>query len=306
MRAVVQTKQALTVQEIDKPTPSDNEVLVRVHAATVTRGDVIMRSIPRIAYLPLSLVGMRYKPTPGHEFAGVVAQVGRSVTRFKAGDAVLGTTTGLRAGANAEYVVVPESWESGVIVHKPEALSFDHAAALPVGGMTAHYLLDKAAVQLGERVLVYGASGSVGSYAIQLAKQLGATVTGVCSTRNVALVALLGADEVIDYKAEDFAAQGNTYDVIVDAVGKTTGQQRKRVLKPDGRVVSVRSITKENADVLTQLADFAAAGIIRPVIDRCYALEQIETTYEYVASGRKTGNVVVQIVSAGGPHNVSA
>ncbi|MEO1440379.1 MAG: NAD(P)-dependent alcohol dehydrogenase [Chloroflexota bacterium] len=300
MRAVLQTKQTLTVQEIDRPTPGENEVLVRVHAATVTRGDVIMRNMPRIAYLPLSLFGMRYKPTPGHEFAGVVEAVGQAVTRFKVGDAVLGTTTGLRAGANAEYVVVPESWKSGVIVHKPAALAFEDAAALPIGGMTAHFLLDKANIQPGECMLVYGASGSVGSYAVQLAKHMGAVVTAVYSTRNVNLVRSLGADDIIDYKTEDFAARGDTYDVIVDAVGKTTRAQRAQSLAADGRVVSVRSVTKENAAALTQLADLAAAGTIRPVIDRCYALDQINEAYEHVVAGRKVGNVVVQVVDSEG------
>jgi NADPH:quinone reductase-like Zn-dependent oxidoreductase len=299
VRAVLQTKQTLTVQEIDKPTPGANDVLVKIYAATVTRGDVIMRNMPRIAYLPLSLVGMRYKPTPGHEFAGVVTGVGQGVTRFTVGDAVLGTTTGLRAGANAEYVVLPERWKSGVIVHKPDALSFEDAGALPVGGMTAQYLLDKAQIQPGDDVLVYGASGSLGSYAVQIAKYMGATVTGVCSTRNVELVRSLGADEVIDYKAEDFAVRGDTYDAIVDAVGKTTADQRKRALKAGGRVVSVRSMTKESADVLAKLAEIAAAGYVRPVIDRCYPLEEIAAAYEHVASGRKTGNVVIQIASKG-------
>lgn len=295
MQAVIQTKQGLTVQQVEKPIPGDKEILVKVHAATVTRGDVVMQKIPRIAYMPLSLFGMRYKPTPGHEFAGVVTAVGRQVTRFKAGDAVFGTTTGLPAGANTEYVVVPESWKSGVVVLKPETLSFEDAVALPVGGMTALYLLNQAKVQPGERVLIYGASGSVGSYAVQLAKHLGAVVTGVCSTRNIEMVRSLGADHIIDYKAEDFAERDETYDVIVDAVGKTTRTQRKQALAAAGRVVSVRSITHESADALAHLAELAAAGTIRPVIDRCYSLEQVTDAYDYVASGRKTGNVVVQI-----------
>jgi NADPH:quinone reductase-like Zn-dependent oxidoreductase len=295
MQAVIQTKQGLTVQQVEKPIPGDKEILVKVHAATVTQGDVVMQKIPRIAYMPLSLFGMRYKPTPGHEFAGVVEAVGRSVTRFQVGDAVFGTTTGLQAGANTEYVVVPESWKSGVVVLKPETLSFEDAVALPVGGMTALYLLNQANVQPGARVLIYGASGSVGSYAVQLAKHLGAVVTGVCSTRNIEMVKSLGTDHIIDYKFEDFSERDERYDVIVDAVGKTTRTQRKRALKPAGRVVSVRSITHESADALAHLAELAATGTIRPVIDRCYSLEQVADAYDYVASGRKTGNVVVQI-----------
>lgn len=296
MRAVVQTKQGLAVQDVAKPTPADHELLIKVHAASVTRGDVIMKNIPRIAFPLLSFVGARYKPTPGTEFAGMVEAVGQNVTRFQVGDAVFGTTTGLRAGGNAEYVCLPESWRMGVIAPKPDTLPFEQAAALPVGAMTALYLLKQADIQPGDNVLVYGASGSVGSYAVQLAKHFGATVTGVCSTRNMALVTSFGADHVIDYKAEDFSRRGDTYTVIFDAVGKTTRQQRKQALADGGRVVTVRSITHENADELAYLGELAAAGAVKPVIDRCYTLEQVSEAYELVNSGRKAGNIIINIV----------
>lgn len=298
MKAAMQAQGGIEIREVEIPVPGPGEVLVKVHAATVTRGDVVMRNMPRIAFPFLSLVGMRYKPTPGHEFAGVVETVGADVTRFQVGDAVFGTTTGLRAGANAEYVCVPESWKTGAMVAKPATLSFETAAAIPVGGMTALYLLRQAAIQPGDNVLIYGASGSVGSYAVQLAKHFGAVVTAVCGTRNIEMVTALGADHVIDYKVEDFAQRGETYAVIFDAVGKTTPTQQKQALAAGGRVVSIRSMTRESVDALETLAELAAAGGVQAVIDRCYTLEQVREAYAYVASGRKAGNVVIQLSHA--------
>ncbi len=296
MKAVVRTKSGLTVQQVDTPTPGKNEIRIKVHAATVTAGDIFMHKVPRLAFVAISLLGLKYKPTPGHEFSGVVDAVGASVTRFKVGDAVFGTTTGLAVGSNAEYLCVPETWNNGVIAHKPPPLSFVEAAALPVGAMTAMYFLQKANVKQNQRVLIYGASGSVGSYAVQIAKHMGAEVVAVCGTRNVDLVTSLGADTVIDYKTRDFSESGETYDVVFDAVGKTTAQQRKRALKPEGRFVTIRSIAGETKPVFRQVLTMAEAGTLKPLIDRCYGLDEITDAYQYVETGRKTGNVAVQMV----------
>ena len=200
MKAMVQTKQGsadhLQLQQITCPIPKSNEVLIKVHAASVTAGDVVLRKMPRIAFLALSLMGLKYKKVPGHELAGEVVAIGDKVSKFKVGDAVFGTTTGLSVGANAEYVCLPESSKSNVLELKPENVSYEEAATIPVGAMTALYLLDKANIQLEQKVLVYGASGSVGSYAVQIAKYLGAEVAGIASTRNIEMVKALGADYV--------------------------------------------------------------------------------------------------------------
>ncbi|MEQ9027825.1 MAG: NAD(P)-dependent alcohol dehydrogenase, partial [Aggregatilineales bacterium] len=283
---------------VAKPVHGNYEVLINVYASTVTRGDVVLSSLPGIMYwMPVrKLIGMPpKKTTPGHEFAGVVEAVGQRVTRFKVGDAVFGTTTGLAAGANAEYVCVPETWHSGVILPKPESLSFEEAAVLPVGGMTALYLLKKANVQRDEKVLIYGASGSVGSYAVQLAQYFGADVTGVASTRNLDLIQSLGAHHIIDYTQEDFTQGNHVYDVIFDAVGKVSSKETQRVLRQDGRFVSIRESTHESTEALVFLADLTASGEIKPVIDRCYPLAQIAEAYKYVKSGHKVGNVVIQV-----------
>ncbi|MEO0564807.1 MAG: NAD(P)-dependent alcohol dehydrogenase, partial [Chloroflexota bacterium] len=297
MKAVVRTKSKLTVKEVKTPTPGNQEILIRVHAATVTSGDLFMHQLPRAAFVAISLLGLKYKPTPGHEFSGVVEAIGEDVTRFKVGDAVFGTTTGLSVGSNAEYLCLPESWKNGVIAPKPANLSFTEAAALPVGAMTAMYFLKKVDVKPDQQVLVYGASGSVGSYAVQIAKRIGAKVTAVCSTRNVDLVTSLGADEVIDYKTSDFAESGTTYDVIFDAVGKTTSQQRKRTLKQEGRFVTIRSIAGETEQVFQDVLAMAEGGHIKPLIDRCYGLDEITDAYQYVDTGRKKGNVVINVAS---------
>lgn len=301
MQAIVSTKQGFRLQQVEKPVPGDYEVLVEVHASTVTRGDTVLSVLPGVMYWsPIrKIIGMPPKKrTPGHEFAGVVEAVGQRVTRFKVGDSVFGTTTGLAAGANAEYVCVPETWDTGVIAHKPENVSSEEATALPVGSMTALYLLKKANVQRGEKVLIYGASGSVGSYAVQIARHIGADVTGVASTRNLDLLASLGAHHVIDYTQEDFTQDDETYDMIFDAVGKASPKDSQRVLRQGGRFVSIREQTHESAEALASLAELAASGEITPVIDRCYPLSRIADAYEYVKSGRKIGNVVIHVSDA--------
>lgn len=300
MKAIVCTKpgppDVLQLREVEKPTPRENEVLIRVHASTVTRGDVILRKLHPLLSLPMRLFGVRRKKIPGHELAGEIEATGSEVKRFKAGDQVFGTTTGLSVGANAEYVCLPEEWARGVLAIKPVNSSYEEAAALPVGGMTALYILRKGNIQSGQKVLVYGASGSVGTYAIQIARHhYGAAVTGVCSTANIELVKSLGADQVIDYTKDDFTKNGQIYDVVFDAVGKISTSQSNRVLKENGSYLSIQTTTSENAKNLITLKDLVEAGKVRTVIDRRYPLEQVAEAHRYVETGRKKGNVVITV-----------
>ena len=299
MKAIVCTKSGppnvLQLKGVEKPMPRDNEVLVRVHASTVVIGDVILRKLHPLFFLPLQLFGMKRKRIPGHEFAGEIEAVGKDVKRFKIGDRVFGTTTGLSVGANAEYVCLPETWETGVLAAMPTNMTYDEAAVVPVGGMTALYILKKANIRRGQKVLIYGASGSVGTFAVQIAKHYGAEVTGVCSASNVELLKSLGADHVIDYAKEDFTESGPIYDVIFDAVRKMSLSRSKGALKETGVYLSVRSSTSEKVENLIFLKELIEAGKIRSVIDRCYPLEQTAEAHRYVEAGHKKGNVVINV-----------
>jgi NADPH:quinone reductase-like Zn-dependent oxidoreductase len=281
----------LELAEVPRPAPEPHELLVKVHAATVTRGDVVLRRLP---FLLWRLFGFRRKTMLGHEFAGEIEAVGAQVTSFKEGERVFGTTTGLTTGSYAEYVCVPEE---GVLATVPANITYEEAAPVPIGGLTALHFLREGDVGIGKRALVYGASGSVGTFAVQLATHFGAHVTGVCSTSNVELVKSLGADEVVDYTKQDFTEAGQTYDIVFDAVGKGSPRRDKKVLAEDGSYVSVRSSTKEKTEDLLVLSDLMEAGEVKAVIDRRYSLEQISEAHRYVEQGHKRGNVVITVAS---------
>jgi NADPH:quinone reductase-like Zn-dependent oxidoreductase len=294
----------LKLKDLGKPVPADNEVLIKIHAATVTSGDVRLRSsdFPPLFWLPARLIFGLFAPKKkilGHEWAGVVEDKGKAVNQFEIGDRLFGTTTMLPVGSYAEYICLPQQWKHGVIGSMPKNLSFQEAAALPVGAMTAMFLLEKANMTKGQSVLVYGASGSVGSYAIQLAKQQGAEVTAVCSGRNMEMVQSLGADRAIDYRKEDYSSQEDRFDIVFDAVGKTPKATAKKVLNDGGVFVSVKMLTKENSEHLARIKELAEKGALKPFIDRTYKLEEIVTAHEYVDSGRKRGNVIIEIYRQG-------
>ena len=300
MKAIVCNKsgkpEVLRLADVDKPTPKDNEILVKVMASSVTRGDVNLRTIPRfILHIIGFMFGFKPMRITGVEFAGRVEAIGQRVSRFRVGDEVFGTTSGLIYGGNAEYVCVPESWKLGVVGHKPANLSFAQAAVMPVGAMTAMDMFSRISVKKGQKVLINGASGSVGSYAVQLAKHFGAEVTAVCSTSNIELVRSIGADHAIDYTKEDFCNGNVTYNVIFDAVGKLWKWNCKKILGAKGHFLTVRLPTKEKQEYLNLIKELAESDALLPIIDRTYTLQQVPEAHRYVESGRKRGNVVVSI-----------
>ncbi len=304
MKAVVYSKygspKVLELEELEKPTPKSNEILVKVHATSVTAGDVRLRAsdFPTMVWLPARLIFGLFRPKKrilGHEWSGVIEQVGSKVLKFKVGDEVFGTTSMLKTGAYAEYMCVPERWNHGVVAKKPRNLSHQEAAVLPIGSMTAQYLLQKANIKRNQKVLIYGASGSVGSYAVQIANHFGAQVTGVCSTQNVEMVEQLGAEAVIDYKKQDYANLSERFDIVFDTVGKTSKSDAKRVLNNGGKFVSTKMLTKESVELLLKIRQLAETGQLKPYIDKEYRLETLREAHRYVDSGRKRGNVSVVI-----------
>jgi NADPH:quinone reductase-like Zn-dependent oxidoreductase len=321
MKAIVCTKygppDVLQLKEVAKPTPKDKEILVKVHATTVVPGDCRIRSftVPPLFWLMGRLVlGFTKPKNPilGFELAGEVESVGKDVTRFKQGDQVFGSTYAMGLGAHAEYKCMPED---GAVVIKPANLSYEEAAGITFGGNSALWFLKEGNIQSGQKVLIYGASGSVGTFAVQLAKYFGAEVTGVCSTTNVELVKSLGADKVIDYTKEDFTKNGETYDIIFDVVDKCRFSRCKNSLKKEGVYLStvlvvtqarwqsmtsgkklVGGTASEDTENLNLLKELLEAGKIKPVIDRRYPLEQTAEAHSYVDKGHKKGNVVITVV----------
>lgn len=303
MRAIVYEKygppEVLHFENVKKPIPKDNEVLIKVFATTVHRGDSRMRSfcVPRsmwlMARIALGIRGPR-KKILGMELAGEIEAIGKDVKNFMKGDQVFVSTYRPGFGGYAEYKIMPED---GMLANLPSNLTYKEAAAgLATGGQIALQFLKKAKIQSGKKVLIYGASGSVGTYAVQLAKYFGAKVTGVCSSGNLDLVKSLGADNVIDYTKEVFMERVDRYDIIFDAVGKISKSKSKKALTPSGVFVSVHNkLGKENTKNLVFLKNLVEKGKIKPIIDKIYPWEHVVDAHRYVDKGHKKGHVVITI-----------
>jgi NADPH:quinone reductase-like Zn-dependent oxidoreductase len=322
MKAVICSKygppEVLELKEVEKPLPKDNEVLVKIHATTVSTGDMRVRGfkVPPSYWLFARLVLGIKKPKNailGTELAGEIESVGKDVKKFKKGDHIF-AYPGHHTGGYAEYICIPEDW---AIAKKPDNLTYEEAAAISFGGNTALHFIKQAKINTGDKILIYGASGSVGTYAVQLAKHYGAEVTGVCSTTNTELVKSLGADEVIDYTKEDFTKNGKKYDIILDAVGKGSFNGSMSSLKEEGTYIQVvatpavslrmrlKGLTSRkvliggtavpDTDNLILLKELIDSDKIKPVIDKTYPFEEIVEAHRYVDAGHKKGNVVIKI-----------
>jgi NADPH:quinone reductase-like Zn-dependent oxidoreductase len=325
MKAILHTQYGppdlLQFNEVDKPVPKDNEVLIAVHATTVSTGDCNMRNFTFVSKSMRPMAKLMFgvgKPWKarilGTQLAGEVERVGKDVKKFKSGDRVV-ASTGMAGGGHAQYACLREK---GALTIMPDSLSWEEAVAIPFGANTALYFLrDLGKIQAGQDLLIIGASGSIGSAAVQLAKHFGANVTAVCSGANVEMVRSLGADKVIDYTKEDFTKNGKTYDLIFDIVGATTFNRCQNSLTPQGvflqNIMGLTDIVRmlwtsivgrkklkggvatENLERLTFIVELAAAGKLKPVIDRSYPLDQIAEAFKYVEQGHKKGNVVITV-----------
>lgn len=322
MKAIVWTKygppDVLQLKEVEKPVPKDNEVLIRIHASTVTAGDCEMRrfDLPTWIWLPLRLyMGIR-KPRIkilGQELAGQIESVGKHVKEFKIGDEIFAPTT-MNFGAHAEYICLPGSY---AIAFKPSNMSYEEAATLPTGGLNALHFIRKANIQRGQKLLINGGGGSIGTYAVQMAKSLGAEVTAVDSARKLDILRSIGADHVIDYTQEDFSESGEVYDVIIDIVGKHSFSRCVKSLKPNGIYImgnpifsgvirglwismttgkkAVPALANYKREDLIYLKELTETGKLRSVIDKHFPLEQMSDAHRYVEKGYKAGNVAITI-----------
>ena len=296
----------LVLTEVDKPTPKDNEVLIKIHATSVTTSDVLIRGLNAspVARFMVQLFfgfGKPRNPILGMVSSGVVEGKGKNVSSFNIGDEVFAygsvSATKRHFGSYAEYICLPEDWN---IALKPKNSSFEEAAAIPYGGLLASHLLGKTSIAKGDKVLIYGASGSIGTMAIQLAKHAGAHVTSVCSGRNFELVKSLGSDEVIDYTADNADSQLGTYKYVIDAVGNSKSSQlkekSKKAITPKGKYISIdQGIPLTPKDAFINLKTLTEQEKIKPVIDRIYPLSQMAEAHQYVEMGHKRGNVVITV-----------
>ncbi|MDR2496718.1 MAG: NAD(P)-dependent alcohol dehydrogenase [Tannerellaceae bacterium] len=323
MKAIICTKygspQVLQMQDVPKPAPKDHEALIKNVATTVTVADCRVRGfdVPASFWLPAKLAlgfSKPRQPILGNELSGIVEAVGKKVSRFKVGDKVFAFSAH-KFGAYSEYTCVDEN---ACIALKPENMSFEQSAALSFGGITALHFLRKANIAQGDKILIYGASGSVGTYVVQIAKFLGAEVTGVCSSGNLELVRTLGADSVVDYTVSNIAELSDKFDVIFDTVGKMDGAQFLKIIKPGGRYIHLVAplltalkirlqllsskikfvggtyqATTEHINAIKKMAEYS---VIKPVIDRQYSFDEIASAHEYVDKGHKKGNVTIRII----------
>lgn len=326
MKAIVWTKygppDGLQLMEVVQPTPEDDQILIKIHATTVTAGDCEMRrlELPLMLSFPVRLYAGFLKPRRipilGQELAGEVVEVGKNVTSYKMGDQVFGTT-GFGFGAYAEYIALPEKPDDaqGTLAPKPANLTYGEAAAVPTAGFEALHFLRKADIRTGKRVMIIGAGGSIGTFAIQLARHLGAEVTGVDSTEKLDMIRSLGADHVIDYTRGDYTKSGEAYDLIIDVVGKSGVTRRLKLLKKggyyflayarlshillsmwtsmtSGKKLKIESASQNRQDLIF-LKELLETGRLKPVIDRSFSLEQTVEAHRYVESDQKLGNVVI-------------
>ena len=315
MKAIVCSKygppEVLQLKEVEKPAPKKNEICIKNHATTVTSSDCILRGFNIPPWKPVGLMmgvimgfGKPRKSILGMVASGEVESVGRDVKRFKAGDQVLAYTvksaTKIRLGTYAQFTCIPEDW---LVIPKPSNLTYEEAAAIPYPGELAMFYLKKGDIENRRNVLIVGASGSIGTTAVQIARYYGAKVTGVCSTANLELVKSLGAETVIDYTNEDYSKRNERYDLILDAVPqqvadrKKNKSQAKNVLTADGTYISIDDgLAKVSYEDLVFLKDITESGKLEPVIDRSYPLEQMVEAHRYVETGHKKGNVIIKIL----------
>ncbi len=311
MKAIICTKygapEVLQLKEVTKPTPKSNEVLIKIHATTAHVGDTKIRSLKPglgpvkdfffkpVMRLMLGFKGPRNKIL-GMDIAGEIVEIGTDVKKFSKGDQIFASAfQGFKFGAYAEYKCMPEN---GLLAIKPNNMTYEEAAPLSNGALTALLVLRKANIQNGQKVLIYGASGSMGTYSVQLSKYFGAEVTGVCSSKNVEMVKSLGADKVIDYTQENFNDSGEIYDVVFDSVGKITPSERKKSLNKTGVYLDALKSSeglKLRQEDLSYLKELCEAGMLKTVIDRQYSLEEMVEAHRYVDSGHKKGNVVITV-----------